>query len=436
MNSNTKQIHKEILKTLAFILPYVIVEFTNTILVIIDKSISNSIGKTAIIVFSSFMTLNWAINTIQTCLSQSHNIVLVRDKENSKTINTTGIFIELISSLIISVILFIYAEKITYVYQLENEARNILIILLKLKSIQLPLASIGYIAENDLKAKKKTKQIFIITVISSIVNIGGDLISIKLGYNEIGIYIATIVSTIINTVLLFIASRFEIGKVTKKYVIEIIKYGKDLVFNKIVQRIVNIWYTSIASSFGTEIYAIHCACIAVPDTLCEIINGYYSGLVIKYSYDIEEKKENLMKKVDMMQLYGIVFSIIILAISVYPTWWILSSSIPWNECNPYIWFYSLEFIAEVISINYSAYLSANKDTKAIRNMALIGGICVRMPLALIIQYFNIGIIGLSFVCAIDRTIRALYLRLYIQKAEKNKTNTEQISLLNANIICK
>lgn len=434
MNSNTKQIHKEILKTLAFILPYIIVEFTNTILVIIDKSISNSIGKTAIIVFSSFITLNWAINTIQTCLSQSHNIVLVRDKQNMKNINTTGLFIEFFSSIIVSIILFACAEKITYVYQLENDARNILTILLKLKAIQLPLVSVGYIAKNDLKVKEKTKQIFIIMLISSIINIGGDIISVKFRYNEIGIYIATIISTIVNTILLFIVSKFKIGKVTKQYFIEIIKYGKDLIFNKVVQRIVNIGYTSIASSFGTRVYAIHCACIAVPDTLCEIINGYYSGLVIKYSYDIEEKEKNLIKKVDMIQLYGIGFSIIILAIAVYPTWWILSSSIPWNECNPYIWFYSLEFIAEVISINYRAYLSANKDTKAIRNMALIGGICVRMPLALIIQYFNVGLIGLSFICFIDRLVRASYLRLYIQKNKnkvkyKNKERENCVSII-------
>ena len=49
---------KEILKALIFVLPYIVVEFTNTVLIIIDRSISNSIGKTAIIVFSSFITLN------------------------------------------------------------------------------------------------------------------------------------------------------------------------------------------------------------------------------------------------------------------------------------------------------------------------------------------------------------------------------------------
>lgn len=118
--------NKEILKTLIFVLPYIIVEFTNTILVIIDKSISNSIGKTAIIVFSSFITLNWAINTIQSCLSQAHSIVLVRDKENNRNINTTGVFLELFCSVLTSIFLFIFAENITYVYQLESDARNIL----------------------------------------------------------------------------------------------------------------------------------------------------------------------------------------------------------------------------------------------------------------------------------------------------------------------
>ena len=56
---------KRVTKSLLFILPYVITEFTNTFLVLIDKSISNSIGQTALVVFSSFITLNWAINTLQ-----------------------------------------------------------------------------------------------------------------------------------------------------------------------------------------------------------------------------------------------------------------------------------------------------------------------------------------------------------------------------------
>lgn len=51
------------MKSLLFVLPYIIVEFTNVFLILVDKSILNSTGKTALVVFSSFITLNWAINT-------------------------------------------------------------------------------------------------------------------------------------------------------------------------------------------------------------------------------------------------------------------------------------------------------------------------------------------------------------------------------------
>ena len=106
---------KEIIKTFIFVLPYILVEFTNTLLVTIDKSISNSIGKTAIIVFSSFFTLNWAINTIQACVSNAHTICLARDKQNAKQINNSAMFIEILSSVIISIILFTFSKQITYV---------------------------------------------------------------------------------------------------------------------------------------------------------------------------------------------------------------------------------------------------------------------------------------------------------------------------------
>lgn len=69
----------------------------------------------------------------------------------------------------------------------------------------------------------------------------------------------------------------------------------------------------------------------------------------------------------------------------------------------------------VASCNYRAYLSANKDTKAIRMMAFIGGLCVRVPYAYFVKGFNLGLYGLSLACGIDRAVRTLYLRLYIRK---------------------
>lgn len=391
-----QRINKNIFKTFLFVLPYILVEFTNTLLVIIDKSMSNSIGKTAIIVFSSFVTLNWAINTIQACIGNAHAIVLSRDKDNSKKVNSSAMLIELISSVVIAILIFIFSNQITYVYNLESDARRILTIILKLKAIQLPLLAIGYVPKNILKIDNKTNKIWIAIVISSLINITGDYISIKLGYNEIGIYVATIISQLVNTILLLLFSKYKWYRSSLYYIKQILYFAKDLIFNKIIQRIVNIYYTNVASSFGTNIYAIHCVCGTIVDTLCEVIEGYYSGLLVQYSNDIENKTNNLLKKVDTVELYGNILAIAFIPIFIYPLWLILGNKISWENCNPYIWIYSIEFIAEVAGCNYRAYLSANKNTKAIRMMAFIGGICVRVPLCYLIQKYNIGLIGLAF----------------------------------------
>ena len=223
------------------------------------------------------------------------------------------------------------------------------------------------------------------------------------------VYIAILISFTIFYYLI-IKKNKEIFKNIK----QILYFAKDLIFNKVVQRVVNIYYTSVASSFGTNIYAIHCVCVTIIDTLCEIIEGYYSGLLVQYSNDIENKTDNFLKKVDTVELYGNILAIAFIPIFIYPLWLILGNKISWENCNPYIWIYSIEFIAEVAGCNYRAYLSANKNTKAIRMMAFIGGICVRVPLCYLIQKYNIGLIGLAFVCGIDRIVRAIYLRLYIK----------------------
>ena len=120
-------------------------------------------------------------------------------------------------------------------------------------------------------------------------------------------------------------------------------------------------------------------------------------------------------------MYSTFFSTIFLIIIIYPTWLLLGRVVPWNECNPYIWFYCIDFIAEVAINNYIAYLSANKDTKAIKIVPLIGGICVRLPLTILLGKFNMGLLGLSLVCAIDKIVRLIYLRLYLtRKSEQIK----------------
>lgn len=111
--------------------------------------------------FSSFATLNWAINTIQACLSNAHTIVLVRDRKNSIFINNSAMFLEIISAVLIAIFLFLFSNQITYVYNLENDARNILSIILKLKAIQLPILAMSYVPKNILKVNEKTSESFL-----------------------------------------------------------------------------------------------------------------------------------------------------------------------------------------------------------------------------------------------------------------------------------
>ena len=126
----------------------------------------------------------------------------------------------------------------------------------------------------------------------------------------------------------------------------------------------------------------------------------------------------MLRKVDNVEFYGNIFAILFITIFIYPLWLILGNSVSWSDCNPYIWIYSIEFIATVAGCNYTAYLQANKNTKAISMMAFIGGVCVRMPLCYIICKFNLGIVALSFVCGIDRIVRTIYLRLYIKSKKQ------------------
>ena len=80
-------------------------------------------------------------------------IVLARTNKDSKEINTSAMLIELVSAIIISILIFTFSNQITYIYHLENNAREILSIILKLKAIQLPLLALGNVPKKYFKSK-------------------------------------------------------------------------------------------------------------------------------------------------------------------------------------------------------------------------------------------------------------------------------------------
>ena len=56
-------------------------------------------------------------------------------------------------------------------------------------------------------------------------------------------------------------------------------------------------------------------------------------------------KKNILKKVDSIEFYGNIFAILGIPIFLYPLWIVLGKAVPWSDCNPYIWIYSIEFVA-------------------------------------------------------------------------------------------
>lgn len=147
-----------------------------------------------------------------------------------------------------------------------------------------------------MKIKNKTNLILIATIISSLFNIAGDIISIKLGFNETGIYIATIIATFINAILLFKFSKYKYRKINKQYIKDIVNHANDLILNKTIQKIAYISLVSISSSFGTETYVIACICSNVVQVLLQLADGYYTGLLVSYANSIKSKEHHLQEK--------------------------------------------------------------------------------------------------------------------------------------------
>lgn len=149
----------------------------------------------------------------------------------------------------------------------------------------------------------------------------------------------------------------------------------------------------------------------------QLAEGYYTGLLVSYANSIENEENNLLTKVNKITIYSLIFSLIFLLL------FHIQLGIFRKKCSLERMWYICLFIFNwiftyILNNNYLAYLSANKDTKAIRLTSFIGGICIRIPLLCLIKYFNIGLVGLGLVCTVDRLVRTIYLKSYI-KNNKN-----------------
>lgn len=407
---NSKPIREMLVKTFPFILTAIL---TNSF-VIIDTAMTNTLGNASISALATVTVLYWVCLIPCATVSNPYRILLSLHKENKeyvKFLNLTSIVIYLIGSIILSIGLIIFADKIISIFVLEQETHNMAVQLTGLLGILLPIKYMKDMLTIYLAINRKQKLISISMAISAILNIGGDVISLKFGYGIIGIYIATILSNLLNVIILFKASKIRFNKFDKRLAKEIWFIGKDFALERITQRIVNLWMTRLVSMQGAEKYAIYSIIFGILNVEEDIVLALREADVTWLGEWANGKYNvvNILKHLDRYSIVTFLIGTISVSTIAYPVWLMFKGDTVWQQCL--IGSYINALIIGIYTIRYSfdSFLKISKDTKNFLIATMLGSV-VRVIVSLIVCTYckDIQLIMLAFL--LDGLVRTLYCR--------------------------
>lgn len=424
---------KDGLKILFISLPYLLVNIGCTAGDLVDKSMINSLGASVIAAFGISATIGYIINTIPKLIADNSCVIVAREKDKKDNqiaipdITTTAIVLTLIISVITVLIMLITKDLIVRLFSVDPVTDKLLGRLLLLRCVFLPINSISLVQEQYLASVRQNKLLLVLDIIFYILLILGDVIALWLNSGGEGIFIATIICYVIFVVSVVITSDMKIGKVRKSIAKEIIRTTLDMIPDRLGQRIAYTLQTKLASSFGTEGYAIVVVASAIRDIYEKMCNGLASGWSV-YACEwltgardelktIYTKEKSIIKQAFYYTAVSILFIVVIYVITIYPMWFLFGRVFTWDQCWYAILVCSLYMPQYLLYRSYYYLLRASGETRCLSLTAIVGGCCVRVPVQLLLVYSGGQVGALAVGQVLDFTARAVYLRFQVKKSK-------------------
>lgn len=367
---------------------------------LIDTGFGNQLGTDTICVLSAYTVLTWLIQAIYKIGSFAFNVVL-KDAKLCLYIQTT-------ISIILSIMMIIASNKLPYLYTLTNSQYELFKRVLIVHAILLPFEATGEYLKKYLILKCKNKlsmqgniifYTIMITTDAYVVYTSGDLSKLML---------CTIICYTIYDGYIIIRSEIlkeSIKGITINRILELIKYGSDVSFDRITASLGVLVYNVYASKLGSQDYSIHAVCCSVAIFGEQFTNALYIYEIVKLK-EYKDKTEKFKKCIHIAKKY-----IVMLVVSSYimrtSLMVFMHGEVDIIRCVKYSMLYNTNILVLILYEPMKAYLMSCKETKYLR----IGGILSivsRIITAMTAYYSGLGLKMLGIVMTVDFGIRGVY----------------------------
>lgn len=223
----------------------------------IDGSFGNSISIDAVVVMGSIMILSGFCKQFLAIGAQAYRVF--------QGYELNCCLMAVLSGIIVGVICVTCAYPISFIFELTDTQRQMLVQGLICYGLWCPAEGVGRFLREYISCKCYNKLIIIANISTFILLIATDWVAMKLNWGVNGLVCSTGFSWLAYAVVLIICVNFfkTKDKITKSALKVVFSKGKDVVLGGIVSRFANLCLGHFASTMGTAQYAIHSVALSV-----------------------------------------------------------------------------------------------------------------------------------------------------------------------------
>lgn len=384
----------------------------NIVFCAVDSSFCNNISIDAIVVMGSFVVIEWlCTNTMRLGI---FGYQILQKYEKSCCI------VSLLSGLLVGAVCVVFAEPITYIFELTDLQRSMLKELLIAYGLCCPMESVSRFLQMFITYKCYNKLVIWANFGTYVLLILTDYIVIKLGYGVLGLVLSTELTWLVYLVIIWIGCKFhkQTDKISISKIMRCIKSGKNVLASRIVSRVANVILGHFASTMDTAIYAIHAVALSITNLAEEFRDAISDYTLVR----LRDNRDNMPKEAKHVLKQCIAPAILLPAVASAIMTIVMHGKVDIISAYYGVALYSIVYLVMPLYDVVQAYvLSKDKAT-----FVLVRGFISafwRIAIMWVMSIYQITIFGIAIVYLLDYITSQIYY-IFALKRSSSKTTKE------------
>ena len=403
-------------KQLKISLPMAFENLVTTLMSLIDTIIIANLGTTYLTAVGAMSVVINILQLTPQAINVSNIALITKNKDNQQDYLSQALSLSVLLAILSIIIGFALSPVVPLIFNISSIG-NIYLYIRLAGFIQSSLLTIIY---GYMRVNGKQNLVFILQIISVVLNLVFDILAVSLGGGIIGVALVTICIDTLVMLSCFLITKFKFNfKIIKQKMKELLNLFKWNFLERIISKVDFFVFNILVARIGQVEFAVHTLLVQISDTAQSFIQGYSDGFTITISKFSElDEMASIAKLFKKIFIYSTgIFTVLILGISL---------GIIYLSFNSYelivLSLQLLPFLIVTVSLItiasfYFSYLRGVRQFKflAIRN--LISSI-IKIVVATVLSFTILGVFGVWTAYFIYNVSQFLLSKLKYKKITK------------------